>query len=381
MVKCVKKFQVALLLSLLILACTKDEKQVVEVERVVEIEIEKQVIKNVPNQSPVVVAVSDIQSKGVAMFTDADEQIVNGSKILYNQEMRSFRVHQMLEIKAVGQNTCRIRNFLPYTFRNLEILATAQGLKAPVKIVEIPEFPPLYEYTFELPFSQDEIFFLDVEGNQVSLQNFANISPSQIQLSFEGNDPMLSKMKTIKLRTLYYFKEYKQPGKWGDLTIQDARNYLPVIMNMAYMFSSDEFEKRIYDTPYEFENQRGVPLERERVVKSFRSPQRQELGIVIQPGLGGLAGGATFGVRPEYLSNPDSGFYKKSDWKNLSAPRSIVLNHWIHEFGHAAGYGHDGNMTYFYSENGENKGLVPVGLVLYQEMLLNKELPFTEYPY
>lgn len=377
MYKRVRKIQIVFCVVLLSFACAKDQKQVEEVERIVEVEVEKQVIKDIPTQPVQQVLLSEVQANGSPMFTDADEQEVAGKKILYNDEFRSFRVNQMLEVKVV-KNTCRIRNFLPYTFRNIELLMNARGFKAPIKIAQIEEFPALYEYSFDLPFSEGEVFFENIHGDKVSLQNFTNINPAEVQFSFVGTDPMLDKLKTIKLNTLYCFRPYNQSG-WDRLTVEDARNYLPIVVNMAYMFSSDEFEKKVHDYPYDFRNNDNV-LDRAKVVRSFRDIARQDLGIVSEPGVGGLGGGSTFGVRREYLKNPNSAFYKES---NLKQPwfSSVVMNVWIHEFGHVAGYGHNGNMTYFEGPNDNAKGMVPLGMALYQKMLLSKELPFSEYPY
>ncbi|WP_203965961.1 hypothetical protein [Capnocytophaga stomatis] len=370
------KMRLFALVGLLAFGCAKNEKQ----EKIVEVEVEKHVVKDFDLAKASTVTALQVKTSGTEMFTEEDNKEVNGKVILYNDDLRAFRVNEMLEVRAIEGNKYRIRNFLPHTFTNVELQMYVEGFKAPVKIAFFEEFPPLYEYVGDLPFSARETFFEDINGQKFSVENINNLSPSDLKFSLISNDPMLEKMKAIKLNTLYCFRPYERDNKWGKLTAEDARNYLPVVMNMAYMFSSDDFEKGIKETPYEFENKKGVALNREQIIRSFIEIPRQDLGVIIEPGLGGLGGGSTFGVRREYINNPKSAYYTKSD---LGAPwfSSLVMNVWIHEFGHVAGYGHDGNMTYFYDKGKDAKGLVPVGMAVYQKLLLDGELPFTKYPY
>lgn len=370
------KVKLFALAGLLALACTKTEQE----EKIVEVEVEKQVVKDFNLVKVPTMTALQIQESGKEMFTDEDNKEVNGKVVLYDDDLRAFRVNEMLEVRAIEGNKYRIRNFLPHTFTNVELQMYIEGFKAPVKIAFFEEFPPLYEYVGELPFSAREIFFEDVNGQKISVENINNLSTSDLKFSLISNDPMLEKMKKIKLNTFYCFRPYEKDTKWGRLTAEDARNYLPVVLNMAYMLSSEDFEKTIKETPYEFENKKGVPLDREQLIKSFINIPRQNLGIIVEPGLGGLGGGTTFGVRREYINNPKSAYYTKSD---LNSPwhSSLVMNVWIHEFGHVAGYGHDGNMTYFYDKGKDAKGLVPVGMAVYQKLLLEGQLPFLKYPY
>ncbi|WGU67527.1 hypothetical protein QIU18_05710 [Capnocytophaga canimorsus] len=70
---------------------------------------------------------------------------------------------------------------------------------------------------------------------------------------------MFAKIKSIRLETFYTFADYKQPGKWDKVTVDDAKNYLPLVLNMAYVFSSDAFEKAILEAPYDFtDNKKSI---------------------------------------------------------------------------------------------------------------------------
>ncbi|AWL79431.1 hypothetical protein [Capnocytophaga canimorsus] len=352
-----------------VFSCTKTEIKHKDIEKLIEYPItEVQKIN-----------ISDIQKLGNEMFTKKDEEIIDDQKILYNKDLRGFKINEMLEIKLLGNNKYRIRNFLPHTFKNLELIISNDSFSSPIPIASFDEFPALYEYEGVLPFSEKETFFIDKKGEKVSVENFQNIPISDLNLYFETNDPMFAKIKSIRLETFYTFADYKQPGKWDKVTVDDAKNYLPLVLNMAYVFSSDAFEKAILEAPYDFTDNKKV-LDRKQVIKSLRTPPRQILGIIIEPGTGGLGGGSTFGVRREYINNPKNAFYKEINLNDRWGS-GLVTNVWIHEFGHVAGYGHDGNMTYFAGKGADAQGLVPITMALYQKMLLAKELPFNEYPY
>lgn len=375
------RFKTLAITGLLAFACTKVEKE----EKIVEVEVEKQVVKAFDLAQPASLSAQQVQNTGTEMFTDADNAEADGQIILYNDDLRSFRVNEMLEIRAIEGSKFRIRNFVPHTFTNLEVFMEIKGFKAPVKVAVFEEFPSLFEYIGDLPFSDDETFFENSNGETISVENIKKLSINDLKFTLESTDPMLAKLKSIKMSTFYCFRHYKNDQKWDKVTAEDARNYLPLVANMAFMFSSDEFENDVKNAPYEFENVKGKPLDREQIIKNFRNVPRQNLGIIVYPSnLGGLGGGNTFGVRREYINNAESSFYTKSDVNAPWRTKTLHMNVWIHEFGHVAGYGHDGNMTYFYGPSDTqkfNRGIVPVGMALYQKLLLEGKLPFNKYPY
>ncbi len=360
---------IPLLLLFLAASCTKEEIAYKEVEEII--------VPTIIN-----IEASDIEANSTKMFTDADNNKKDGKIILYNDDLRSFYVNEMLEIKAIEGNKFRIRNFLPYTFENLEVFVSTKGLDAPIKIAKIEKIPALSWYETELPFTEKEMFFEDKNNNIISVEKFDKIMPKELKISLEGEDPMLKKVKSIILKTRYTFRHYNEPGKWDTLYASDARNYLPLIFNMAYIFSSDDFENDVKNAPYDFKNNDKV-LDKDAIVKGYRSIALQRLGIVIKPGLGGLGGGATFGIRREYMDNSRGNkdpYYTPIDLKSSWA--RFPLEAWIHEFGHVVGYGHNGNMTYFgANKDGDLEGLPPIVMSIYQKMLKSKELPFTKYPY
>ncbi|MDO5104538.1 hypothetical protein [Capnocytophaga sp.] len=357
--------------GLLAFSCTKIEKE----EKIVEVEVEKQVVKEITPITFATLTASQVQESGNEMFTEADNEAVNGQVILYNDDLRAFRINEMLEVRALAGGTYRVRNFLPHTFTNVEIQMTIEGVNSPIKVAHFESFPPLYEYVGDLPFADGETFLQTIEGNKISVENIKNLPTSNFKFTLVSDDPMFAKLKTIKLNTFYCFRPYEKDNKWDKVTNVDARNYLPLALNLAYVFSSDEFENAVLNAPYDFQDN-GRTLDKADIVRRFRNVPRQNLGIVVKYGILGLGGGDTFGIRREYLGNPNNNFYKQLEpLRAISSP----LDTWVHEFSHVAGYGHNGNMTYYRPAN--LHGIVPLTMKIYQQMLKDKQLPFSEYPY
>lgn len=378
----------------LLLSCDLDETnagQAVEVEKEVLIEVPK-------NLTPTKVEISsqEIVDNGSVMFTPDDEQVINGKKILYTDELRAFKSNAMLEAVQIG-NKFRVRNFLPYTFRNLELHIHIKGLPKPLKFATFAEIPAHAFYEGELPFKNEKIFLEDIDGKIISLERSLKLRKEDISLSFEGQDPMLAKLKTINIDHYYTFGyNYNQPGKWDALTLTDARNYLPLICNFAYVLSSDEFKEALLNAPYELEEgctncPSSTPLynavAKTEVYRRILLTRTQNLGIIVQPGLGGLGGGDAFGVRREYLTKDFSGqtsvFYNKNINYYHSSFLRFPMEAFVHEYGHVLGYTHSGNMTYFYQDNATQtlKGFVPLFMYVYRQMQETERLPFNEYPY
>lgn len=405
--------KVPFLLGLMCLAsCQNDEVE----KKIVEKPVQKEVIKEVPKviePTKLTITAAEISSNGVEMFTDADNEVKDGTVILYNDDLRSFKINQMLEIKPIAGNKFRIRNFLPHTFKDLSILLTIKGLDAPIKLGSVAEIPAFYFYEGELPLAEGEVFFEDVNGKKISLERFKRLALSDMKLSFEGNDPMLEKINKIDVDIHYILShDYKQPGKWDRPTPDDVRRYIPFLSNMWYVFCSEKFKHNLYNYRYEFRHgwKAGLTAEEMKVHKDthpwteareeqhnvvtpdeiysrLREKRPQRLGMIVQNGVNGLGGyPATFGIhrwimKGTFGSTKNIFFGTDIDYAKSSYLRQ-PMEAFVHEFGHVMNYGHTGNMTYSYDYNDTvSKGFVPLFAETYREMQLEKDLPFMDYPY
>lgn len=396
-----KKFLFSVFL-LCCIACQRNEVDFKEVTQGVQEEVIKQVVKPF-EPTKIEVSAEEIIANGTVMFTDADNEIKDGKMILQTEELRAFHTNKFLEIKAISGNKYQIRNFLPYSFKNLIVLLNVKGIDVPVKLGTVEEIPAFYSYQADLPLLEGEMFFENLNGEKVSLARLKKLPLTDFSLSFGGDDPMLAKINTIKTDVYYRFTEYNQPNKWDRVYANDARNYIPILCNFWYVLSSETFKDKLFNAPYALrhwwadENNRDGSKEenhqeitKEEVYNRIQQKRTQNLGIIVEPGLGGLGGGEAFGVRREYLTenynNKKSVFYST----NLNFYHQLFdvfpMDAFVHEFGHVLGYGHTGNMTYYYKDKeykDENsiRGFVPLFMNAYRELQGKKDLPFMEYPY
>lgn len=375
---------------------------------------EKETIKEVQRPFEAVkinISAEDMTTNGEEMFTDADNELRNGTAVLYTDELRSFHINRMLDIRPIAGNKFRIRNFVPHTFKDLTIIMSIRGLDAPIKLGTIAEIPALYSYEGDLPLAEEEVFFEDTNGDKVSLERFKRLALSDIKLSFEGSDPMLEKINKIDVDIYYTFSlNYNQPGKWDRPTPDDAKRFLPFLCNMWYVFCSEKFKDNLYNYRYDFRHnwkdgltaaQRTVDASNpwteareqdhkiitpDEIYSRLRQKRTQHLGMIVQPGVNGLGGGTAYGIA-RWIMKGTFGSTKNMFWgTDVDYARSVYLRQpmeaFVHEFGHVLDYGHTGNMTYSYDYNGTvAKGFVPLFAETYREMQLAKDLPFLDYPY
>lgn len=363
-----RKLYLLLILSLLVFSCSDDDN-----------------IMQKDTENSKSYTLAQMKEMGTEMFTDADnENDETGKPIIYNREKRAVHVNQMLEVKMINGKV-RIRNFLPYEFSNVYLVAenTSAGT---IRFAEFVGIPKLSWTELELTFnvSNGKIKLLNEQGEPLTLPaSFANEDKASWNFKIVGDDSMLEKLAQITIPTEYFFAHLNFPGKTGPVYAKDAKKYLPILANMAYVWSSPEFERAIVKTNYDFVNA-GNFVDKEELVEQCRSLESLALGIVIKKKLGGygeydkLLGNSTVSLNPEYINNSlDIDYFYDVAKVDPTQRRIRGLGTWIHESAHALGYVHEGNMTYLYA----GKGFVLVVAKVYQDLLSKGKLPFTAYPY
>lgn len=168
------------------------------------------------------------------------------------------------------------------------------------------------------------------------------------------------------------FHNYNRSGNWGITTAKRIRMYIPAFINMAYLYSSDEFKNRFINFEYELYDNKKVPIDRRVVYEKILADRKLTIGVVEK--VEGLASPSIFGVHQRFLdeSAPNKRYYDPNDTR--------TRENWAHEFGHVLGYSHDSNMTYK-SDNNKGHGYNEIVIKLYKEMLEAGELPFSQFPY
>lgn len=307
------------------------------------------------------VSAADIAQKQKIMFQDDEPE-----SVLFDGNQRGFYLNAMLQVSKIDRNKFRIRNFLPRKFNDVEIYFKNDKTTAPIKILVLEELAALAEVEIDLPFDGGSLRFEDEDGNAESYAA-SDLKTDDYTLSVDVPDNFLfHRMKTIKNKTFISFGKYGT-GNWGTTTAEHIRLYLPILANMAYLYSSEKFRTRFMDFPHVLYDNGKKPINREAVYQSMLSVPRQVIGVTT--GVEGLGGGSAFGIHQRFLTNDD--YYSQlSHWP---------LECWAHEFGHVIGFSHDSNMTY--RGGTPPSGYVDIVIRLYGDLLRNGDIPFWKNPY
>ncbi|MDO4762906.1 MAG: hypothetical protein Q4A00_00770 [Flavobacteriaceae bacterium] len=325
---------------------------------------------NTPRMATKIVELEDILPKQQIMFQD-DE----GDKI-FNISERGFFKKNMLSITKVSgkHNTIRVKNFLPHNFKNVKIYYQTDDLQKAIHIITFNEIPAFTDFEEEFNFTDSKHLFEDEDGHQVEVDSYDLESEDYYIPYIKSEDPVFNKLETIKHHIFVSFHDYPTQGWWGKMTPKYAREYMPVIANMAYLYSTEKFKQEFMNYEHRLYDDKGVDIDREKVYANIFAFRRLAIGVV-----DGAEGLATlepnhrqeyqFGVNQRFLD--ERGVY-------YQAENGHPKDTWAHEYGHVLGFNHDSNMTYV---NNEGNGYINIVIKLYQEMLESGELPFSQNPY
>lgn len=309
---------------------------------------------------------TDVETKQNIMFSDDESE-----SVLFDKEKRGFYLKQMLKIEGLGNNQFRIQNFYPHDFKDVTVFFKTTDMEVPVKIMHLEKIPSLCEFVGELPLANGEVLFENKDGKVVGLKNMAYLNKGSYTLTIDCEDELLKKMSTVKHKTFIKFHNYNN-GNWDATSAKRIRAYLPILANMAYLYSSSVFEKEFYNyKPVLYDNNKK-PIDRVAVYRNFLAVKQQNIGVTLK--VEGLGGGAAFGVHGRMLDN-GAYFNPNHAWSREA---------WAHEYGHVLGFSHSSNMTYKGKLKEEEKtvyGYVDIVISVYKKMLESGEMPFSKNPY
>ncbi|GMB93615.1 Outer membrane protein HomA [Helicobacter bizzozeronii] len=260
---------------------------------------------------------------------------------------------------SVANNAMQVKNMTAYNLKNVAVyMQLANGQK--VQVATIEDLPQFTQSAVKLRYVPQ------IAQNGGNAQSEFSIAPSPT--SDAETARMLQALEQITVNIQGRFQNVNgddASGSWGLNTVEAAKGYTSVFLNMSYLFSSPEFKDAVLNTQFNFANGPGnesvaIPrnlngtlqdwqiqywLKNEDVYKRYISGTSPNWAIgVIGPNSGavvGLGGPGVYGVKPNLLEFKNSD-YNFGPFQNTTGAMDTIL----HEYGHVMGYGHDGNMTY-----------------------------------
>lgn len=277
------------------------------------------------------------------------------ARFLFNAEERGFYVNKPLHLCLYRKKMLRLRFYSPRPIRNVIVWGKWKGMEEQVKLAEFEVLPAFCEYFIPLLFTRSDVSYQTRSGKRIFVPEKRHAEDLETQI--ESDDPYYLKIVASKCKWHISFGAY-QGKHWTPLLPAHAREAVAIALNLAYLFSSDEFARELFLREGEFyaDNQRKQ-VDMEELYRQIFSLPALVYGHVT--GVNGLGGGSVFGL---------------AEWCYLEhyADDTGVTRTIFHEFAHCLGYNHTGNMTY---ENGLGKGWVALCSRLYTKMGVQGELP------
>lgn len=262
--------------------------------------------------------------------------------VMYN---RSFNVNDPLQVSINGNRRLQIRFFSPVPVDNVTIKAQLRSVSSETFV--LASFDRLFPYMdaeFDLPIVERNCVYTTERGQRIELPAQPSLSASDLTLVVDtGDDPFMQKISRIPYTWRVTFANVGYD--WSvDMTPALCRHANALIINMAYMFCTEDFDealKKYEGNIYANNGNRVIPLDEIRGrIKNLNGVNVLRCGNCV--GYGGM-GGAWFYWLAHYCW---TGHYYDVRPSNDQADHNYSRQAIFHEFGHVLGYGHGDQMTY-----------------------------------
>lgn len=264
-------------------------------------------------------------------------------EVFYDASRRSFRVNAPLQASITSSHRLGIKFFAPATLKNVTVKCRFNSISHEfVELARIETIYPFMEAEFDIPAVERECTFVTTSGRRIRVPAQSSLSPSDVTLRIETDDPFMAKIAEIDSRWYIRFSPYSADNGhayWRHMDPFLCRHGVALALNMAYMFSSDYFNTALDEYDGILVDNAHNPINLDALRTHIRNHGGLVLGRVV--GVGGLGGGTTYGLadycyKGVYFDATPAG----------SNPHNYPRQAMFHEYGHCLGYNHSSNMTY-----------------------------------
>ena len=291
------------------------------------------------------------------MFQDGTAQ-----SVMTSLDDRTYEIKNVIRVRAMDPFTIEIANFAPTAFENVIILVNIKGVNSQLKLFKINK---IYGHAIQ----QIKYSFIDGEANFKTLNNNdvidlseykeSGIPTEDIKFSFMGDGEVFKKLKRLdalswEIKYHDYDTNNDLNNNWEeDISAKDIRRFSGLIINLGYVFTSNEFKQQFLDEEIIDNDGETIltQVEKEVLYQKLLDKTLFKCGKVVNfSGWGGW--GTVNGNEYSIL-----GFAEHILKDYLKIETGFIT---AHEFGHCLGYNHSSNMTYPIKVNGVNTGISPV---------------------
>ena len=279
--------------------------------------------------------------------------------VFLDASQRSFYPSQPVQVSITENQELLLRAYSPRRINNLKIWAAIEGFEEEFLLAQFDIVPPFLEFRTRLPFVEADQEYRTLSGKDIKIMKNPYLGSGDLSLRIDCDDPYYKKFETIKTTWRVNFSNFDYPNHnyWLAMNPGHCREAVAMSLNMAYLFSTKEYEDSLQANDMRFEN-RTVPIPAETLLTQSRTRNNFAWGTL--HGVGGLGGGSTLGLQDVCFL----GHYADD------VSESAAL---FHEFGHGMGYG-DGDNTVI-SEINNGYSWRKMCHAIYVHQSLTKELP------
>lgn len=316
------------------------------------------------------------ESDGVIKVKESSYTIENSSTMFMDSEpasvivTRKFKAKELLE---VGIDTAN-KKLVTRLFSPLELLDTKVWIKFKrysnkfFLLAEYDIIHPFQESKMDIPVMSARCKFKSEDGEQKWVPAQEDLSSSNCELKVTYSDtPFMRKIQSMKCNwTIGFDEKTTDPNvtwKVLDMTPEIARHCCALGINLAYMFSSDLFQKELENS--ELHDDARRPIDTTELMNKLYTKELK-LGILFDTlEIGGKAerGGHRMAIWKEFYHTIPYADYQFTQGREI----------FFHELGHILGYGHESNMT-----SGGNARWPALCTIVLTELSARAELPILD---
>lgn len=263
--------------------------------------------------------------------------------IFYNSERRSFYANAPLQLSISNEHKLLVKFFSPVSIQNVTVMCRFNKISTEFfKLAHFEQIYPFMEASFPLPVVDSERTFTTSNGRKVAVPAQPELSNDDVTLVIQTDDPFIKKMEQIDSHWFIRFSSYSADAGhayWRHMNPLLCRHGVALAINMAFMFSSEEFNTEMNTYEGKLKDNGGNPINLDVLRQKIRNHGGLVLGCV--SGVGGLGGGTTYGLANYCYT----GVYFDATPPNAH-PHNYPRQAMFHEYGHCLGYNHNSTMTY-----------------------------------
>ena len=263
--------------------------------------------------------------------------------IFYDSKHRSFYANAPLQVSISDEHQLLVKFFSPVTIHDVTILCRFNNIST--EFLELAHFDVIYpfmEAAFPLPVVGSDRTFTTSNGRKIVIPAQPELSGDDVTLIIRSEDPYMKKIEQIDSRWFIRFSAYSADNGhayWRHMNPLLCRHGVALAINMAFMFSSEEFNTEMNKYEGKLKDNGGNAINLDALRQRIRSHGGLVLGCV--SGVGGLGGGNTYGLANYCYT----GVYFDATPLG-SNPHNYPRQAMFHEYGHCLGYNHSSTMTY-----------------------------------